>query len=373
MRFSPLFTAIALAISMSLWPAQSQAAIFCVDTQVAINAALASAVTNAEPDEIRVIAGQLPITFTATTIANDASVPGSGAVGLRLLGGWNEGCTVRVKGQLSPIRGGGVLSNFGAFQINANTRAGQNSIYEISGFAFRNFRSSRLGSVVAAQTPSNFQGSYAIDNNVFEGNISTGQGSQGVLLVENIATTQGIMLVRSNAFINNRSDSAATAGIDTSAGLSVNVNQGGPVYVSNNTFAGNQIAINGGIGGVRVFLRTTQAQGSNVVLSNNIFWANQGTDVRVTDLTTLDRNNYTSILGAPLSATGTTSVDPQFANLAGNDARLNTGSPLLTSGISAPIGGLQVRDLDGNPRAGSIDLGAYNSSTAILFADGFED
>ena len=105
-------------------------------------------------------------------------------------------------------------------------------------------------------------------------------------------------------------------------------------------------------------------------LDNNIFWGN-ATDVTIgnTSRWVLRNNNYASFATehgsqAPGASVNNLTSNPLFVNAAANDYRLQTASPAVNSGRTAPQGGLPQYDAIGNTRwiGTAPDRGVYEST-----------
>lgn len=195
----------------------------------------------------------------------------------------------------------------------------------------------------------------------------------------------GEVHVALNEFIaNGAENTVAIAG-----GLAIQV-LSGDIRVSNNLFVGNRGTVAGGA----VIFSPVQAsfapmtsntfvhnpggglyvsEGVFPVVSNSVFWANEGFDLRIPDDDALVfYNDIGVLLGIPhdLSA-GNLNIDPGFVG--SDNFRLTPASPLVNAGREDVSYGLTQLDLDDHARVqgGFVDIGAYELRERI-FVDGFD-
>lgn len=155
-------------------------------------------------------------------------------------------------------------------------------------------------------------------------------------------------------------------------------NNGGGVYndssdptVRNCTFQGNSGAFGGGM----------YNGSSNPGITNCIFWQNSdsgGMDesAQIHNASAVPVVNFCNVQGGWTGTGGDNlNVDPNFVNAVGGNLRLLGGSPCVNAGDNSVV--TESVDLDGNPRIvnGTVDMGAYESSTipADRDADGDVD
>lgn len=180
----------------------------------------------------------------------------------------------------------------------------------------------------------------------------------------NLAATQGGALNISNAdatiescaFLNNSADDTGIGGA-----ISLNSSTGREVdemntIIINSTFADNFGELAQGIANWTDFTATSHLQ-----LQNNIF-ANAGLDYVVEDgeptveslggnLSSFDIQS--DVFDHPMDILG---EDPEFVDINDFDLHLEDDSPCINAGVDA---GAPTLDLDGNPRVGQVDIGAY--------------
>jgi len=110
-------------------------------------------------------------------------------------------------------------------------------------------------------------------------------------------------------------------------------------------------------------------------VANNISCANDnGADYYLYSFETFqfDDNVFHQVIGAQKpGGAGNVDADPKFADAAGGDFHLLSGSPAFALGKRAVPGGLPPIDVEGNayPARGRVDAGAYEDT---LFSDGGE-
>ena len=193
-----------------------------------------------------------------------------------------------------------------------------------------------------------------IDNNLIQGNISTGEG--GALYVG-----QGPQpLIRNNVIVGN---SAASGG-------ALFVWDASPTLV-NNTIVHNSAQAGGAISSTfyaayvtvvnNVIAENTSDQGSGAAIyglpygvhttvSHNMFWHNQSGDSYEDEL-----------VGVPTGDGNLFGADPSFLGVGLNPWQLHEGSTAIDAGTDWP--GTPDRDRLGHARVGPVDIGAYEFVT----------
>ncbi|MEO7325095.1 MAG: hypothetical protein ABIW82_09740 [Dokdonella sp.] len=350
---SIVFTAIVLISAASVPAIGAQ---FCVHTSAELTAALATASTNGEDDNIKLAPG--------------IYTPGSGGFqfhssdlhGLSMGGGFD-----------TPLGGVPCSLPLGGAQWSVLDGAGSNRLLEVVVFGtsaapvFLHDLTLRNGSSVAGDSPVLVTGSTEWNGNVVVDNISV-RDNHTTFVVAALAAN-GTILVRSSEYVGNTS--TAINGIVLSL-ISNRPGNGVSVIFNNNTVAGNSVPATSQRGGA-AFSGTTPGE---MHVANNILWNNGGVDISLitSAIVYLDHDDIGSrSLGGSVVVNETNSyqVDPQFVSPA--DARLASASPLRDAGIASPIGGAGSADVGGDPRVvfGGIDLGAREIQDSI-FKDGFE-
>jgi hypothetical protein len=170
--------------------------------------------------------------------------------------------------------------------------------------------------------------------------------------------TAPVAVVVNNLFAGNEASAGAYdgAGYASGAGL-YPVLQGG--IVANNTFADN-IAEGSYSGGT-----APSGGASSPHLANNIVAFNEGSVLAGPGWAHFDHNLVFANVGdepsgeSPVGRDDNIAVDPMFANRAGEDYRLQPGSPAIDAGDSSAA--FTALDLDGHPRVqgAAVDIGAY--------------
>jgi len=329
-----------LGATLALIAVPARAALFCVDTAAELVQAMLDASTNGADDEIRVVAG----TYLPASTPNYTTGVGQN---LTLSGGWSPACaSQRPDPELTVIDGGNVRRGMTINVIdatatvavryltfrNGNASSGQGGGLDMGGSA---------GNTIHA----------IVENCIFEGNVAPGGG--GLQLNSDLGTLRlaGCLFVGNDATTN-------------VGGVALTAN-GPSGEVVNNTVTGNTISGAGNWGGLRL-------AGSNpVVFANNIFWGNEGVDLKFGNNDTYFI--YSNDIGVQefdeAGGADNVSVDPLFAGA--GDYRLQATSTLIDAGDTVQAT-LPALDLAAGARQLGLgpDLGAYESEH--LFSDTFE-
>jgi hypothetical protein len=335
----------------------ASAATFCVNSMVALQAAMDTAKSNGEDDTIRMLAGNYA--FGARMLSKE---PHS----IRIVGGYGTACIVPT-GETTTLSGEGVVrpisiyNRFGAIEVSRLT-----FVNGLGGDEFGGAGGMALFSD---------SGNIRVELNRFIFNRSD-VGDSGALIA---ITEGGELVIRNNLFFGNSAPAVGAATLIQ--------NNDGTAFVSSNTIYGNQ-SDNGSqfgspvAGGLQLGVWNTDGQtnGARFQLSNNIIWGNTGNgavDMRTESPNVRFANDIGSVGGAeavPIASAMEQNVAPGFASCAFPcfNFELTRNSPLVDAGLDNPAGGSTTSDLAGKPRTIGpfIDIGAFEND--LLFADGFE-
>ncbi|HET6546695.1 MAG TPA: hypothetical protein VFG55_08125 [Rhodanobacteraceae bacterium] len=321
----------ALAVPCALAIPSARAAFFCATTAAEFQAALDSAETNNEDDQISVAGGHYLLTSGLHYSSGQLD-------SIVIVGGWNDDCSE---------------------YINAPTILdGQSATRPLH-------VASHVGDI-------NIQGL------IFQNGLSTNNHGGGLLVTNEI----GDIRVEGNFFFNNRADDYAGGMLATSTI--------GTQRIRNNLFAGNTAAAIGAVelcqtGGEGYFTSNTVIANTSdsdlsvgglhtecsahFNLSNNIIWGNNANGAADYG-TTIGNSRYNNDIGTLAEGTfgdpveNELSVDPQFCQTLGCDLfELTRNSPLVDVGLDAPPGGLAPVDLARHDRiiGPHVDIGAYEN------------
>jgi hypothetical protein len=321
----------------------AQAAIYCVDSEASIQAALNAAAINGELTNIvQVVGGNYAL---SAGLIYDSST--SSTLGLR--GSEKPGCLSVAQPQRSVLDGQHVHRPL--------LIAAPNAVVDIRDFDF-------VGGLSTANRGGGLS-VYAIDIRV---DLSRFIGNRADDFAGGLfAYATGDLRVRNNLLVAN---SAATDG-----GVEL-YSMGTTAYVNSNTVIANTTDAATAAGGLRL------GGTAHFSLSNNILWSNNtngGADLIASNANGHDRlnNDIGTSGGAAQSASsaGNLSVNPGFAACGGPvcfSFQLSRSSPLVDAGIDAAPGLLATLDLLQGPRivGEAIDIGAYEED--VLFANGFQ-
>jgi predicted outer membrane repeat protein len=201
---------------------------------------------------------------------------------------------------------------------------------------------------------------FDLRNTIFNFNIAETQG--GALNINNASST-----IESCAFLNNSAIDPGTGGA-----ISINSSEGGvspdvQTTIVNSSFADNVGALAEGIASWTDGIAT-----SHLTLQNNIFANFFGLDYVIEDgaptVESLGGNlsNYedqADVFNHPMDVLG---EDPMFTDITEYDLRLLDGSPCIDAGIAE---GAPEFDIEGNPRVGAVDIGAYEYQMGVNTED----
>lgn len=333
----------ATALTLAGLASVTHAAVFCVNSESAANAALTTAQANGQDDEVHIVAG----TYALTTGLYFNS---SEAHSLTLVGGWNAGCSA-FTGAATVLDGQGVVrplfvSESGSASVN------------IQWLTFADgLSTNNRGGGLSVFTDA---GEIRIDHNRFIFNRADDYG--GALFAY---SNGGQLRVRGNLLFAN--SAAYEGGAELTSNNSV-------AYVIGNTIFGNSSDHIGSSGGLSV------EGAAHFWVSDNIVWnntANGAVDLLASTWIALINNDVGTTGGTqpdPVSQ-GNQSVAPDFASCAGLGCfsfELMRASPLVDAGYDSPPGGALASDLARKPRTigPHVDIGAYEQD--VLFHNGFE-
>jgi hypothetical protein len=339
--------AVILSFQIVFLPA-AKAETTCVTNTLEFQDALNKSVINAESDLIRVTEGFYSVQAPLQQLSSDSFA-------VTIEGGYQTvmgvPCAGHIKRPTLTILDGGDANTI--LQIRKSAGSGNLTIRDLTvqhGLAGTDDPPLILGGAFP------WSGNLTIERLVVRENrssMSTAQFSSG----------GGTAKIHELAFINNETSGLFSALVIAASPGVV------PVALTNITVAGNRVfpAGPGSIGMIGLF-----GEGADYILSNNIFWGNAGTDLRMDSASfTLVNNDIGSRTGVVVGETGSISMDPHF--LASNDYRLAGNSPARDAGTNSPQGGLSFLDARGAERVvfGTVDMGAYEIQDE-LFSGTFE-
>lgn len=341
---SKTILAATLLVAASLAAPQARADIYCVDTVAKLLFALDDAGSNGVPDRILFTGG--PFLAPPDGFRYASSSPSS----LTLEGGYGPQCVG--PGPKTVIDGSATAGSY-AFSLQV-----ENSDLAISNLAFTGFDEN-----VSYQAGALGIGA-RVANVKLEGNMFFGNRSQRVSALY-ISGFGGNLRLLDNVFMGNE----AQENVVEIGGVAVQSLLQDTCEVVNNTFISNVSSANGSFHVVNC---------SESVIANNIFWGNDGIDLRITappdQFYQLSNNDIAELLTSPQLLylnSDNISIDPKFESGLFN-FKLSFESPLVDRGSLEDFG--NPDDYFGNARrSGSApDIGAVERQTDIL-RDGFED
>ena len=364
--------AAALLALATLSSIDAEAATFCVGSSDALAAALATAETNGEDNDIRLRTGVYDAPDTGFRI--DLL---EGQHSLSVAGGFtDEACIQRTHAASATILDGrGAVRPLTIDTSRGSGIADPEHGIAVTGLTFRHGSDAIVSALKVSDSGPIYGGIITVEGNAFLDNgASTGVLEGGPAL---LAATDGPdfaggtgLFVRNNLFARNSGPNAPA----------VFVYSNNHVDVSNNTFVDN-VATDTTLDERVTFASFTF---SGVDFTNNVFRGNNaaGTpatfDLHATNVTDLVDNALAAVAGTPRSESGTLDADPRFVDAAHGDYRLAADSPLIDAGTDTPAGGAAAFDLDGVTRfeGAHIDIGAYEFVAPVsadeIFAHGFD-
>ncbi len=335
-----------------------RAADFCPQNEVELRAALSAAQSNGQSDIIRLLATTYftgGVKFSAVqTEAHDLTISGgwqnsgiflcaaqAGSAGATVLDAQGSSAVLEFSQGSGPFATGTTLTLQNLTLRNGLTAVnGESAALSMFGGIGQALRVERLVAIDSRQG--------TVGPNIYSNAVTLAGFGDIYLLDSLIAGTQS-----NYATLGVFSFTGGSTVFLTNNTLSVT---GGPLNALLDANAGSnfRLANNAIVGTLNVNSRSAGDLIQLYLLHNVGQWSTAFSFNLVTDLNNL-RN-----------------VDPGFVG-AGN-YRPAAGSLLINRGLNAPFGGVPGVDLDGGPRVvfGTIDVGAYESSAAAIFANGFE-
>lgn len=324
----------------ALAPAAAQAALFCANSQAAIQTALNSAGANGQDDEIDIVAGTYALTGGLAFSSGQSN-------NITIFGGFNAGCS-QFTGADTIMDGQGASKPLEIANFNGSIH--------VEGLTFVNGLSTnnRGGGLCVVST----SGDIRVDLNRFLGNRANDYA--GALFA---VTGSGSLRIRNNLVVAN--SGAVIGGMELGQ-------TSGEASVEGNTIVGNS-------SDTALVAVGLHAEGSaHYTLSNNIIWNNgSGGDFGSSSAHSRIANDIGVIQSGTFAdlVQNEQSADPQFAPCAGFvcfSFELDRASPLVDAGIDAPVGGMTTNDLAGKSRkiGPHVDIGAYEND--LIFANGFQ-
>lgn len=339
----PLLLCAALALPCS---DDARAALHCVGTAAALQAALDASENNGQSDDIRITRDVILLSGSASgfdfyPIDNFATT---------IRGGWESGCASRFPGTFSTLTG---FASRPVLTVLNQASSGATSLVIDRLRFIDGLHGQNATAGLTVQSLNGGSADVSVLESQFIGNHSAGGGGGAIAI-----STQGTIKLHGLLVVDNE---GGVGGVTLTC-------SGGTAYLTHNTFVAN-LSNNNIVPTGALWV----ANACPTYLQNNVFWNNQGPEVRTVASAQvhLSHNNLSGVLGAtPLSETGTTWMNPQFRGI--DDYRLAQDSPMVDSGVAAPLGGAPQRSLDGLPRltGTTLDRGAYELDR--LFGNSFE-
>lgn len=305
-----------------------------------------------------------------STLQDNTASSGGGSLSTGFLGGTtidnclfrdntaNYGGAVFVQNDSSEMT---VLNStfFGNSSINSSGGAiliNDGNPVTIDGCTFEVNSSEGFGGAIAITEDSLDLSFLTLRNSFFNFNIA--QGQAGALNINNADA-----YIENCAFVNNSASEPGNGGA-----ISINSSVGGEredleVTIINSSFASNIGELADGVSHWTDGIAT-----SHLRLQNNIFANVNGTDYVLEDGSPTVESlggNLTSFLTQPEVFDHPTDIlgeDPEFVDLIEYNLQLEDDSPCIDAGVDE---GAPELDLLGNPRVGTVDIGAYENQTAV--------
>jgi len=252
--------------------------------------------------------------------------------------------------------GGGICSN-----ISGNLVLSENTINQNNFEAIRSTNASSIkilsntvigtnGTGIYVTSSSDISITCSINNNVIQKNNNNQLNEGSGIFVENYK----LIDIRQNLIANNKA----------AKGAGVYLNPKSTLFLINNTIATNTAETQGG----GIYVRTYNML-NDLSLKNNIFWENtagiEGDDIYLNGFGANPRELYNNtvqeIIGTFENTSGNISTDPLFVSPETGDYHLQPNSPCINAGTQS----FTTTDLDGTPRLGIPDIGAYEYNPTI--------
>ncbi len=367
-----LLTILTVSLTINPFSPPAMAEEFCVTTSAQLQAAFVLAAVNGEADTIRVAAGSYEVPASGGFVYDSTSAVGGDDEDISIIGGWIPfpGSPCGQLGSTDPFNT--TLDGDNRFRVLfVRTRFLGNitvkNLAFINGFA-PGVGNGGGGLLVTGST--SFVGDVLVENTAMLGNLSHEGGG---LQVDQGNTVRVI----NNLVVANRS-------VVRGAGIRLQNSNANGIYLINNTVLNNATDSPSSLvtGGTLV----TANGSSQAFIANNILWGNTGRDLELSGFGDkhLFNNNIEDRFGEAISEAGNLSLDPQLSNEWLNFSLTST-SPLVDAGRNPPtfapfptpfefLWNLPEFDLSDNPRIQglSVDIGALETPSDILFTDGFE-
>jgi hypothetical protein len=356
------------------------AATFCATTSAELQAALDTAETNGEADEVRVLTG----TYTAPAGGFSYNAIGSSGPdqSIEISGGWSGtigGCGQVLEENAALTVLSGDLSNR---VMSVLLPSDADATVRLLSFVSGNTSGQFAGGGLNVQGTNPYNGVITIERNIFLNNEAENGGGLNVFYT---GSTAANTLIVNNLFAGNHArDNAGALDLEIEQAPSLSPARGSmlpAVSVTNNTIVDNSLPPiilppPDLVGGMRI-----DGTVSNKWVVNNNIWANQATDLFIGNGSGLRlwNNNIQSRAGdAPTSEQNNISAEPEYLDcgllcVARTPA---VSSPLMDAGAFPQTGHpwfLSDTDLRGLTRVRDegIEIGAYENNT-LLFSDRFE-
>jgi hypothetical protein len=344
----------ALAACVLISP-RLEAVNFCVGDTAELRAALQTAASNGEDDQIRIRIG----TYRATSGASVASFSTAQSNALTVRGGYIDLAMIDCAGvvndpTLTIIDGEDVRSGLRLLGLSGAT-----ADLSVQNLTITRGIAAEAGGGLEVGGTAGFSGDVLIDRVLLRDNVALIGGALA-------GSTGGTYTVRNSVLRGN-------VGTNSTGGISLTVNHTDAndyrVWIGGNTFVDNACD-----SGPSCTAALRVGGSARAAVFNNAFVLSGGVDVAVSGPGPLYllNNNLLNWSGAPTVQTGNLALaDPSFVDLLGGDFRLADSSPLREAGTGAfDLGALDFR---GRPRLNDAqyDIGAFENDR-LVFRSGFE-